>query len=169
MALGMLLFARMHFTIMTEWVGHCCAKEANCLSHHVVASFLKSASMMFMSPIHRIHWSLFFLHAHMLGESLPVYINHWPTLFYRQLLQASWASMMISFISPCSDVLFQDHTETSKTRHQCRLVWQVEMTFSSQVVRLCSIFLSMRLYWTNCVNIFLLPKSLWRCDTSILA
>jgi len=168
MALGMLLFTRMHFTIMAEWVEHC-AKEATCLSHQVVASLLKSASMTFMSPVHRIHWSLFFLHAHMLGESLPACINHWPTLFYPQLLQASWTSMMILFISPCSDVLFQDHTETPKTCHQCRLVWQVEMKFSFRVVRLCSFFLSMRLNWTNCVNIFFLPKSLWKSDASILA
>lgn len=169
MALKMLLFARMHFTIMAEWVGHCCAKEANCLSHQVVASLLKPASMTFTSPVHRIHWPLFFLHAHMLGESLPVFIKHWPTLFYPQLLQASGASMMIPFISPCSDVLFQDHTGTPNTHHKCRLVWQVEMKFSSRVVRLCSVFLSMKLYWTNCVNIFLLPKSLWRSDASILA
>jgi hypothetical protein len=117
MGFGNVLFARMHFTVMAECVGHC-AKEASCLSHQVVDSLLKSASVTFMSPVCRINWSLFFLRAHMLGESVLVYINNWPASFYPQLLQASWTIVMISFISLCSDVLFQNHSETPKPHHQ---------------------------------------------------
>jgi hypothetical protein len=108
------------------------------------------------SPVHRIHWSLFFLHVHMLSAT-PFLCKKKLTqhFFCPRLLQASWATVVILFTTPCSDVLFQDCTETPKAYHQCRLVLQVEMK-SSQVVSLAHFTCS------KCVKIISFPKLSWR-------